>query len=777
MFKYLSNVKSFLLAFISFAVMYFVSCADSKEDAEVIELSKAIPDQVDYNFHIKPILSDRCFACHGPDEAKRSADLALHTKEGLFAESAENPGQFIVVPGKPEESLLYQRITDKDHGKIMPPIESNLELNDSEIELIKKWIEQGAKWKKHWSLISPIAATLPKVDKNAWGQETIDVWTEKGMESVGLTPSEQASPERLLRRLSLDVRGVPPTEEEVKEFIKGNIEENYRNKIQEYLGSVDHAEKLTTWWLDLARYADSHGYQDDLERQNWPWRDWVIHAFNKNQRYDEFVTWQLAGDLIPEANLESILATTFNRNHKVTQEGGVIDEEYRVDYVADRTGTFFTAFQGMTMECARCHDHKYDPISQKDFFSSFAFFNMVPENGLAAYGEVPKPNMEITKEKVESILSFIHAPDSVLPVRTMIMKDDPNIRKTFVLGRGQYDQPGEEVNPTTPNSILTFEENLPQNRLGLANWLFDKKNPLTARVIVNRVWQLYFGRGIVATPNDMGNQGALPTHPELLDALAYDFMESGWDLRALEKRILLSKTYQQDSKVSEKAKEIDPENIYLSRATQMRLSAEEVRDQVLAVSGLLVKKVGGPPVKPYQPEGLWEEKTSGGGYTTYVQQKGENLYRKSMYTFWKRTVPPPSMLTFDAPTRDFCTVSRQNTNTPLQALVLLNDPQQLEAARVLAESVLSKDGKNVSSCLKSVYLRVLSREPEKDELEVLKNLYQKELNRYKKSKDQAKELISIGEYPRNEQLDAPEVAAMMVVTSTVLNLSETITRL
>lgn len=771
------NLSNTVLAGLMLLATCFHACNEPVQLAENSGDVKALPDQIDYNFHIRPILSDRCFACHGPDRGKQEANLALHTLDGLLADSEDGTAK-IVVPGDPDASLLYQRIIATDHAQLMPPKESNLSLTPYEIALLRQWIEQGPEWKKHWAFLAPKpASNTPNDPDSDWDESTIDAWVLAGIKSNGLQPSPAAKPARLLRRMSLDTRGLPPSVDDLKDFLSNPTEEAYATKVDEYLASVDHGERLASWWLDLARYADTHGYQDDLERQNWPWRDWVIHAFQKNLSYKDFVTWQLAGDLLPDANLETILATTFNRNHKITQEGGAIPEEFLVDYVADRTTTTFTAFQGLTMECARCHDHKYDPISQKNFFQAFDFFNRVPEQGVVDYGANPRPVLELTREIIESELAFLNAPDSVLPVYPMVMKDEQELRTTHLLGRGQYNQPGEEVSANTPASILPFGEDRPGNRLGLADWLFDQNNPLTARVIVNRVWQFYFGRGIVATPDDFGSQGALPTHPELLDELALRFMDSNWDFRALERAILLSNTYRQDSRVSPEAKEIDPENIYLARSSQVRLSAEVIRDQALAVSGLLVPKVGGPPVKPYQPPGLWEEKTSGGGYTTYTPDKGESLYRKSLYTYWKRTVPPPSMLVFDAPTRDLCTVYRQETNTPLQALVLLNDPQQLEAARTLAEKTVDQYESKAKQGIEQAFMTVVCRKGSTEELEVLHALYDQELERYATAPKSADSLLMIGEMPVQEKLPKSKVAAMTIVVSTLLNLSETVTRL
>lgn len=773
--RHMHSGKMRLLSLLCLGLL-MASCQspDSKSTELEALTTSPLPEVVDYNFHIKPLFSDRCFTCHGPDGEKREAELSLHTKDGLFASSPGDSSKKIIVPGEPALSLLYQRISDTSAISIMPPIESNLILEPHEIALIEKWIQQGAKWKPHWAFTPPQKPAIPEDDGDGWAKNEIDHFLLASMQMQGLSPSEAASPNKLIRRLSLDVNGIPPELEDVATFEQKPNADSYAQLVDKYLASTDHAERFTVWWLDLSRYADTNGYQDDLERQMWPWRDWVIHAFEENMSFDQFVTWQLAGDLLPDANLETILATGFNRNHKITQEGGVIDEEFLVDYVADRTVTTFTAFQAITMECARCHDHKYDPLSQKEFYQAFDFFNRVPEKGRAEYNEFPKPFIKLTSQETTGILAFVNAPDSALPVHPMVMEDEENLRTTHILNRGQYDQPAEAVQQGTPASILPFTDQFAPNRLGLAQWLFDTKNPLTARVIANRIWALYFQRGIVSTLDDFGNQGSLPTHPELLDWMATFLMESDWDLRALERKILTSAAYQQQANIKPLHREKDPGNIYLSHANSTRLSAELIRDQALSISGLLVDKVGGPPVKPYQPDGLWAEKTSGGGYMTYKQQHGEHLYRKSLYTYWKRTVPPPSMLVFDAPTRDICTVNRQHTNTPLQALVLLNDPQQLEAARKLAGNSGPLD--QPSEVIGQAFRRVLCRKPETEELNSLQDLFNEIRQDYSQRPSSADSLLSIGESPLPENAKKVDLAAMTIVVSTILNMNETITR-
>ncbi len=477
--------------------------------------------------------------------------------------------------------------------------------------------------------------------------------------------------------------------------------------------------------MDLARYGDSHGYQDDTERIMWPWRDWVIHAFNKNLPYNEFISWQIAGDMIPNATKEQILASAFNRNHKITQEGGVIPEEYRVEYVADRAVTTSKVMMGLTVECARCHTHKYDPITHKEFFSFFSFFNNVDEDGIIAYGDTaPKPNFTIEKEDVKNDLNFVNLPDSINKVTLMVMQESEKLRKTYVLNRGNYDSPTDLVQPGTPKVILPFdEEKYPKNRIGLAKWFFDENNPLTSRVAVNRIWQQFFGIGIVSTPDDFGSQGSKPTNPELLDWLAYTYQNNdNWDTKKFIKRIVMSSTYRQSSKLKMDNLNLDPDNIFLAHYPRQKLSAEMIRDNALATSGMLVNKIGGPSVKPMQPDGLWDEVTGGGGGSLafYIPDTGDNLFRRSLYTFWKRTVPPPSMMIFDAPTRDFCVPVRQKTSTPLQSLALMNDPQYLLAAEHLSEKIFNESNINTDNKIIKLYRTVTGRKPNKIELGKLK---------------------------------------------------------
>jgi len=653
-----------------------------------ITINQVVPKTINYNFDVKPILSDKCYTCHGPDAEARQAELRLDIEEGAFGKAKNLSNLPIIKRGDPQGSALIFHINSTEAKNQMPPPDSNLSLSSYQKQILEEWITQGAPWEGHWAYQVPIKPAIPETDLKKWPQNEIDFFVASKLENKGLKPSPLASKEIILRRLAFDLTGLPPSLELMDQFLEDHSEQAYEKMVDHLLAQPQFGERMASIWLDVARYADTHGYQDDLERIMWPWRDWVIHAFNKNLPYDEFITWQLAGDLLDEPTLEQIVATGYNRNHKITQEGGVIDEEYRVEYVADRTITTSKALMGITVECARCHDHKYDAVSQKEFFSLYSFFNNVDEKGRIEYGETPAPFITIDKKIVEEKLSFLHLPDSIPKVELMVMEEAENLRKTYTLARGQYDAPDQEVEPGTPVRILPFDEVYTQNRLGLAKWFFDEKNPLTSRVVVNRYWQQFFGRGLVATPEDFGNQGARPTHPELLDWLAVTFREDDqWDIKKFIKRVVLSATYQQSSKIDFEAKRLDPTNTFLAYYPRQKLPAEMIRDNALVTSGLLNKTIGGPSVKPHQPEGLWEETTSGQGLTQYQPDGGVNRYRRSLYTFWKRTVPPPNMITFDAPTRDLCTVERQKTSTPLQSLVLLNDPQFYKAAEAIAKKI------------------------------------------------------------------------------------------
>ncbi|MFT4532748.1 MAG: hypothetical protein ACJA1A_000420 [Saprospiraceae bacterium] len=746
------------------------------ESDEIVQ-SKAIPEIISFNYHVRPILSDRCFKCHGPDKAKIEAGLSLNAREDVLVALGDKKDHYAIVPGDIINSVLIDRIYEDDELKRMPPPASNLVLAEYEKEILKRWIEQGAKWEQHWSFNKVSNPPPPSIVNNNFVGNDIDNFILSKVENNKQLPSQKAKKEHLIRRISLDLTGLPPSFEDIQAYVNDNSDDAYETAADNFLNSDAYAENMTGLWLDVARYADTHGYQDDLERTMWPWRDWVIHAFKKNMPYDQFVEWQLAGDLLPNPTREQLIATGFNRNHKITQEGGVIPEEYRVEYVNDRTMTFGKAFIGLTVECAKCHDHKYDPISQKEYYSLYSFFNNVPEKGLIEeYGATPEPYMTLTKEEIESQLTFIKNLDTLEEIKLMVMEEDPTLRKSYILSRGAYDQPTGEVTPTTPVAILPFD-GYKKNRKGLSDWLFNKENPLTSRVMVNRLWLMCFGKGLVSTPDDLGSQGSLPSHPELLDHLAFKFMAEGWDIKAMLKYIVMSNTYQQSSKTSPSQHNSDPENMLYARGSRVRLSAEKIRDLTLKSSGLLVDQIGGPSVKPYQPEGLWKEVVGGGGGANfgYEIDKGDKQYRRSLYTFWKRTVPPPDMMTFDAVTRDFCMVSRETTSTPLQALVMMNSPQVIEASRNLAYQAVIKT-KDESQRISFMFQSTTSRKPNKNELDNMLAYLDTEKKRFKDAPNDAEAYLSIGDSPQRDLMPNTEMAAYATVANMIYNLDESITR-
>ncbi|QMU28573.1 PSD1 and planctomycete cytochrome C domain-containing protein [Adhaeribacter radiodurans] len=761
---------------ILFAAAVFLQACTSGTDFKTS--GEQLPDQVSYNFDIRPILSDNCYACHGPDANKREAGLRLDIAEEAYKALEENPTAHALVPGKPELSVVYQRISSPDTTLVMPPANSNLKLTNREIQLIQKWIKQGAKYEPHWAFVAPKKPALPPIKQKDWVQNEIDYFILEKQEQKGLAPNPEADKERLLKRVSLDLIGLPPSLELMNQFMADTSANAYEKIVDQLLQNPAYGEKMAVHWLDVARYADSHGFQDDGYRTQWPWRDWVIHALNQNISYKDFITWQLAGDLMPNATKEQVLATGFNRNHKITEEGGVVDEEYRVMYVSDRSDTFGKALLGVTTECARCHDHKYDPFSQKEYYQLYSFFNNVKEVGIESVIGGPetyakKPLITISNEEVKNILTFINKPDTTRLI-VSVMGDLDTLRKTHILNRGAYDAPGEEVQPGTPKAILPFNKNYPKNRLGLAKWLFDERNPLTARVYVNRVWQEFFGKGIVKTSGDFGMQGELPSHPALLDWLAVDFREHGWDTKRLVKQLVTSAAYRQSAVITPAKLKTDPNNILLARAPRYRIPAEFVRDLVLASSGLLNKTIGGPSVKPYQPPGLWEGATSGRGLlSVYKQDHGSSLYRRGMYTLIKRTVPPPSMSIFDASNRDQCEVKRLTTNTPLQALIMMNDPTVLEASRVLAAKLLQENN-STENKIKKAFRTIVCRQPSQKELQLLSNYYQEELKTLNKSI--AEKRLAVGEYPLPAKTDKMKLAAFMQVVTTIYNLEETISK-
>ena len=1019
---------------------------------------------VDFTTQIRPLLSDRCFRCHGPDATKRKAELRLDAPAGAF--KSLDDGWAVVMPRKPERSELIRRIFAEDDD-MMPPSESHLSLSEAEKALLLRWVKEGADYKPHWAFLPVRSTTPPKPSAEAASAGPIDLFVRKRLAEADLSPAPESSRETFIRRASLTLTGLPPRVDEIDAFLADTSPAAFERVVDRYLASPAYGERMAMDWLDLARYADTYGYQADVDRDMSPYRDWVIRAFNSNLPYDQFLTWQLAGDLLPNATRDQRVATAFNRLHRQTNEGGSIEEEFRTEYVADRVNTFGTAMLGLTLECARCHDHKFDPITQRDYFSLFAFFNNIDESGLYSHftNATPTPSLllwpagraeahdriaariaeterqlrilkqsarapfatwiesgsklrtpvpvshltfdtvgadttrdsvasqparlqdgpqlvrdpasstngalrfsgdnsvvhpgaptftrtspfslsirlmpteqqaravvvhqsrawtdagsrgfELTLDQGRPFVGLIHfwpgnasavrattalplnkwslltvtydgssradgislyldgarlatdvvrdrltkdvtyrreagdqsdkqplmlaarfrdsgfkngliddlrifdveltaaevgslpsearsdlsrakeglfeyflareyAPyaERVKALRTLreqanaLVADVPEImvmeemrppRPTHLLKRGAYDAPGDLVERDTPASLPPFPANQPRSRLGLARWLTSSQHPLAARVIVNRVWRMHFGRGIVATPEDFGSQGKLPTHPELLDCLTALFVKEGWDLKKLHRRIVLSTTFRQSSVMTADAAARDPDNQLLSRYPKTRLQAEQIRDAVLAASGLLNRTIGGPSVKPYQPAGLWEQSGTG---KTYKQDSGLKLYRRSLYTFWRRTAPPPSMTAFDAVTREVCVARREATVTPLQSLVLLNDPQFVEASRVLAQQVLARYPRAPRDRHREAFRSLIGRLPDDDEAQILEKMFNEQNRWFTQHRADAMKYVNVGDSSPDASLVPAEYAALTAVINAIVNFDE-----
>ena len=817
---------------------------------DVTRAYKNLPAEIDFNFDVRPVLSDRCFACHGPDAHAREADLRLDTEEGAKHTLLEEGG-YAVIEGDIEQSGLVQRILDPNPEMMMPPAESNLSLDAREKAILIKWIEQGAEWKNHWAFSAP---ERPEVPARRWGANEIDAFVLARLEQEGVSPSPRAEKETLLRRVTLDLTGLPPSLEELDAFLADDSEEAYENAVDRLIASTAYGERWAWEWLDASRYADTNGFQGDPTRTMWPWRDWVIEALNANMPYDAFTIEQLAGDLLPDASTEQILATAFNRNHMYNGEGGRIPEETRVENVFDRVETVGTIWMGLTMNCSRCHDHKYDPLTQREYYQMFDYFNQTSEEGGQAHGRIeptlnlsPADNQEkiaTRKAELQRVADELHAyektifpraeglPASESPnargiigenvdalkmhpskrsnyyvgrlketfdetnptygaklqalrvalaaynreaaknVLVMVMDEREEPRETFVLTRGTYDKPeGDPLTRNTPAFLPAVAETGTNNRLTLAEWLMDPGHPLTARVTVNRIWQTFFGMGLVKTSEDFGVQGEKPSHPRLLDWLAVDFQESGWDVKALHKKIVMSETYQQSSRVSPELLETDPENRLMARGPRYRLPSWMIRDQALAVSGLLVDKQGGPSVKPYQPVGIWKDATF--GKIAYDQGEGEDLYRRTLYTFWRRIVGPTML--FDTAARQTCTVRSSRTNTPLHALITLNDVTYAEAARAMAERVMVTHEEDQARIVLAFRLAT-ARYPNDTEREILTERLDILRGQYIEDPQSALDLLAVGESPHNESLDPIEHAAFTGISSLILNLDETLSK-
>jgi len=825
-----------------------------------------IPPKIDFTRDIRPILSNNCFHCHGPDGEARQADLRLDRKQDAFTDRG---GYRIIVPGKPEKSELYRRMSSGDADVRMPPATEKQQPTKADIALVRRWIDQGAPWEGHWAYQPPQRPPIPNVKNAEWMRNPIDAFILARLEREGLSPSPEARNTTLLRRVTLDLTGLPPTIAEMDAFLNDESPHAYERAVERLLASPAYGERMAWNWLDAARYADTNGYQGDPERTMWPWRDWLVNALNANKPFDEFTIEMLAGDLLPKPGTEQLMATGFNRNHMHNGEGGRIPEETRVENVMDRVETTSTVWLGLTMTCARCHDHKYDPITQQEYYRLYAFFNRLSSNGGGRSGQLPPvveylspedktrraelnrrvknaaekvaevenklfPQSEETSTETGTKANQADLPKAIrkalsrspagrddktldrlikhfeksppkyadrlkqlkdarakrqrfnrqLP-RVMIM-DDKRDRKTFVLRKGTYNKPtGEPLQAGVPAVLPPLPKDAPPNRLTLARWLVSPKHPLTARVTVNRYWQLFFGTGLVKTSEDFGIQGEKPSHPRLLDWLATEFVHSGWDVKHIHRLIVTSATYRQSSSFKARRSNpagsratpptvmqtIDPANRLLSRFPRYRRPSWMLRDQALAVSGLLVPELGGEPVKPYQPEGVWAEATF--GKKRYRRDNGKKLYRRSLYIFWRRIVGPT--LFFDTSARQTCVVKPTRTNSPLHALTTLNDTTYVEAARVFAQRVMQAK-QSPQERIAFAFRLATARHPEPQERDILLKRLRLLKRQYRTNPAQAEQLLQVGEFPRDESLNTADHAAYTALCSLLLNLDEVLSK-
>ncbi len=701
----------------------------------------------------------------------------------------------MIVPGKSADSPLIKRITSSDPDEQMPPPASKRpRLPPEAVAKIRRWIDEGAKYESHWAYVPPVRPPLPKVEKHAanWTRNAIDDFIAVGYVAEGLTPSPDADPRTLLRRLRFDLTGLPPTAEEADVFVADPSPAAYARAVDRLLASPQYGERMAKYWLDVVRYADSGGYHSDNERSVWPYRDYVVQAFNDNKPFDRFTEEQMAGDLLPGAGREQKVASGYNRLLQTTEEGGAQAKEYTAKYASDRVRNTSEAWLGSTMMCCQCHDHKYDPFTMKDFYSFGAFFADVDEAPISRQAQTPVPtpeqearlkdlNAQIAtaekakaKKRADDLKRQKDRLEAEIPT-TLVTRAVPP-RTMRILPRGNWqDDSGPLVEPAIPEFLGKLDvRGRRATRLDLARWLVSRQNPLVARVLVNRLWMLLFGQGLVRTGGDMGTQGALPSHPELLDWLAVELMDSGWNVKHMVRLMVMSRTYQQTSRSNAELDRRDPTNTWLARQGRFRFDAETVRDNALAVSGLLSLRMGGPTVKPYQPAGYWS-------YLNFPQREwqsdhGENQYRRGLYTFWQRTFLHPSLLAFDASTREECTVERPRSNTPLQALVLLNDPSYVEASRVFAARIVREGGRTEAERLRYAYRRALQRGPTSDEAELLHRLYRGHLSQYQADRAAAAALLKVGDAAPPPGVEPAELAAWTSVARVILNLHETITR-
>ena len=765
----------------------------SEVPVSAAEGQTASAGKVDYNRDVRPILARNCFACHGQDEAKRAKGLRLDHRD-----SAVKPlknGDLALVPGDPESSELIARITELDDTMRMPPRKAGNRLTPAEVGVLRRWIEQGAEYATHWAFLAPQAKPIPKVADRSWPQSGIDFWIVDRLEKEGLKPSPEASRPVLMRRLSLDLRGLPPTLEEIERFVADRSSGAYERAVDGLLADPAYGERWARMWLDQARYADSAGYGSDPLRPNiWRYRDWVVSAFNRNVPFDQFTLWQMAGDLLPNATLEQKIATAFHRNTMTNTEGGTDDEEFRVAAIKDRVDTTMQVFMGLTMGCAKCHSHKFDPITHDDYYKFYAIFNQTTDNDQPNESPViaaPTPEIAQRSRLFESQIAALRKEQENALVRAKIAAIEkarpvsPSVpvmaelppakrRVTRVLRKGNFLDPGDVVAPGVPVSLHALPPGTSPDRLGLARWLTDRRNPLTARVAVNRLWAQIFATGLVETEEDFGTQGDPPSHPELLDWLAVFYQDSGWNTKALLRLIVTSATYRQSSKLTAELRERDPRNRLLARAPRMRLEAEMVRDQAMASSGLLSRKLGGPSVFPPQPDGLWQAAFN--GQRTWATSQGPDRYRRGLYTFWRRTVPYPSMAAFDAPSREICAIKRVRTNTPLQAFVTMNDPVYVEAAGALARRIVREGGTDATARVRFGLYLCLCRRPEPEQIQPLVALFDAEFERFQSDPQAAANLSAAAPESLPAGTSAAELAAWTTVANVLLNLDGVLTK-
>lgn len=824
----------------------------------------ATPPKIDFNRDIRPILSENCFYCHGQDPNKRQADLRLDVRDEAIRGGA-------IAPGDVAGSELMQRIVTDDSALLMPPPKSNRRLTDDQKRLLERWIQEGAPFATHWAFVAPARPVEPAVQNAGWVRSPIDRFVLAKLEAEGLSPSPEADRTTLIKRLSIDLTGLPPTPAEVDAFLADPDDKAYEKVVDRLLSSRHYGERMALPWLDAARYADSNGFQQDGDTWQWIWRDWVVRALNDDLPFDQFTVWQLAGDLLPNPTVDQQIASGFNRNHLLNGEGGAIPEEQRWVNLFDRMDTTATTWLGLTMACVQCHDHKYDPITMRDYYSLLDGFNRVPESGTPQYFssrirvaapfiELPteenkariaefesqiaaadaeaavvtnaafegwriglfadgkpaegnglpeslvailrKPEGEQTEEEKKSIEPELrkHFDQKVRPAlvaklaplgkldglrqqlasyradripRVMVMSD-AQPRETKILERGEYLKPTEKVGFATPAFLPAMPEGAPANRLGFAQWLVSPGHPLTARVQVNRMWQYFFGAGIVKTAEDFGVQSEYPVHGLLLDWLAVEFQTRGWSLKSMHREIVTSATYRQSSRVTSDHKARDLENRLYSRASRFRMPSLVLRDWALAAAGLIDQRIGGVPVYPYQPDAVWEALaiTKERDFT-YPASTGSDLYRRSLYTFWRRTVGPANM--FDTSNRQTCRVRNAITSTPLHALTTLNDPTWVEAARCLAERSL-KSSPDLAGRLTEAFRRVMCRNPTETDLKLLHRAYDRQLAVYRANPEAAQALLAVGAAKRDVSIDSGEHAALTAVCLAILNLDEALTR-